>query len=148
MRATIQRVSKASVIADGKESGKIGKGLLVLLGVGIDDDESDIQWLVSKIAKLRIFSNSSGKFDLSLSDIKGDVLIVSQFTLYGDCKKGCRPDFTKSARPEKAKELYETFVRKMKETGLCVETGVFAADMKVELVNDGPVTLTIDSREK
>jgi D-aminoacyl-tRNA deacylase len=147
MRAVIQRVKSAQVSVDGRVSGKIGKGLLVLLGVGKGDGESDLSFLTSKIPELRIFEDTSGKFNLSLREIDGEMLVVSQFTLYGDCRKGRRPSFTEAEEPTGAKHLYEQFVLKLREQGLSVQTGEFQAKMEVQLVNDGPVTLLLDSRQ-
>jgi D-tyrosyl-tRNA(Tyr) deacylase len=147
MRSVVQRVSHASVTVEGSVTGEIQKGLLVLLGVGNEDDEKDIDYLCEKIINLRIFEDENGKMNLSLLDIKGELLIVSQFTLYGDVRKGRRPNFTESASPDKAKLMYERFVSKCKEYGLKVETGVFAAHMDVQLVNDGPVTILLDSKK-
>ncbi|ABR31164.1 D-tyrosyl-tRNA(Tyr) deacylase [Thermosipho melanesiensis] len=148
MRAVVQRVNSANVDVNGKIIGKIKKGLLVLLGVGKNDTESDAEYLVNKILNLRIFDDNKGKMNLSLLDIKGDILIVSQFTLYGDCRRGRRPSYSDSASPEKAKKLYEYFVEKIrKEYNIKVETGEFGAYMKVNLENDGPVTLLLDSKK-
>jgi D-tyrosyl-tRNA(Tyr) deacylase len=147
MRAVIQRVKSAQVSVDGRVSGKIGKGLLVLLGVGKGDGESDLSFLTSKIPELRIFEDTSGKFNLSLKEIDGEMLVVSQFTLYGDCRKGRRPSFTEAEEPTGAKHLYEQFVSKLREQGVPVQTGEFQAKMEVQLVNDGPVTLLLDSRQ-
>ncbi|MGO8991092.1 MAG: D-aminoacyl-tRNA deacylase [bacterium] len=147
MRAVIQRVTSAQVCVDGRVSGKIGKGLLVLLGVGKGDGESDLSFLTSKIPELRIFEDASGKFNLSLKEIGGEILVVSQFTLFGDCRKGRRPSFTGAEEPSTAKHLYEQFVLKLKERGIPVQTGEFQTRMEVHLVNDGPVTLLLDSRQ-
>ena len=147
MRTVIQRVKSARVSVDGRVSGKIERGLLVLLGVGKGDGEKDLSFLTSKIPELRIFEDASGKFNLSLKEIGGEVLVVSQFTLYGDCRRGRRPSFTEAEEPTAAKRLYEQFVSKLKEQGLSVETGEFQARMEVHLVNDGPVTLLLDSRQ-
>jgi D-tyrosyl-tRNA(Tyr) deacylase len=146
MRAVIQRVKSAQVSVDGRVTGKIGNGLLVLLGVRKGDDESDLTFLTSKIPELRIFEDASGKFNLSLREISGEMLVVSQFTLYGDCRKGRRPSFTDAEAPTRAKNLYEQFVSKLKEQGIPVQTGEFQAKMEVHLINDGPVTLLLDSR--
>ncbi len=132
---------------DGRVSGKIGKGLLVLLGVGKGDGESDLSFLTSKIPELRIFEDDSGKFNLSLKEIDGEILVVSQFTLFGDCRKGRRPSFTEAEEPTTAKHLYEQFILKLKERGIPVQTGEFQAKMEVHLINDGPVTLLLDSRQ-
>ena len=147
MKAVIQRVKSAQVCVDGRVSGKIGKGLLVLLGVGKGDGESDLSFLTSKIPELRIFEDDSGKFNLSLREIGGEMLVVSQFTLFGDCRKGRRPSFTEAEEPSAAKHLYEQFILKLKERGVPVQTGEFQAKMEVHLVNDGPVTLLLDSRQ-
>ncbi|MGZ3536182.1 MAG: D-aminoacyl-tRNA deacylase [Thermodesulfobacteriota bacterium] len=147
MKAVIQRVKSAQVCVDGRVSGKIGRGLLVLLGVGKGDGESDLSFLTSKIPDLRIFEDDSGKFNLSLKEIDGEILVVSQFTLFGDCRKGRRPSFTEAEEPSTAKHLYEQFILKLRERGVPVETGEFQAKMKVHLINDGPVTLLLDSRQ-
>jgi D-tyrosyl-tRNA(Tyr) deacylase len=147
MRAVIQRVKSAQVCVDGRVSGKIGKGLLVLLGVGKGDGENDVSFLASKVPELRIFEDNSGKFNLSLKEIGGEILVVSQFTLFGDCRKGRRPSFTEAEEPSTAKHLYEQFVLKLKEKGIPVQTGEFQARMEVHLINDGPVTLLLDSRQ-
>ena len=148
MRAVIQRVIAASVDVDGLTVGKIGKGLLVLLGVGKGDGDTDLSYLTSKLPDLRIFEDSSGKFNLSLIEVGGEMLIVSQFTLYGDCRKGRRTSFTDAAEPSEAKRFYEAFIQKVKEQGIPVQAGEFQAKMAVHLVNDGPVTLLLDSRSK
>jgi D-tyrosyl-tRNA(Tyr) deacylase len=145
MRAVVQRVSRASVTVDGKVIGRIAKGLLVLLGVGKDDKVTDADYLVDKITALRIFPDAAGKMNLSLLDSGGGLLVVSQFTLYGDCRKGRRPSFDQAAPPGLARQLYEHFIHVSRAKGLLVETGVFQAHMDVELCNDGPVTLLIDS---
>src|SRR5512139_2144380 len=147
MRAVIQRVKSAQVSVDGRVSGKIGKGLLVLLGVGKGDGESDLSFLTSKIPELRIFEDTSGKFNLSLKEMNGEMLIVSQFTLYGDCRKGRRPSFTDAEEPAVAKTLYERLIQRLREQGIPIQTGEFQAKMEVHLVNDGPVTLLLDSRK-
>ncbi|MCX5785194.1 MAG: D-aminoacyl-tRNA deacylase [Elusimicrobia bacterium] len=148
MRALIQRVKRSDVSVEGKVRSSIGAGLLVFVGVGKDDDENDARFLAGKTANLRIFSNAEGKFDLSLLDIKGEALVVSQFTLYGDASKGRRPDFTQAARPEQAIPLYEYFISCLKGLGLSVKTGVFAAEMEVTLVNNGPVTIWLESEKR
>jgi D-tyrosyl-tRNA(Tyr) deacylase len=147
MRAVIQRVKSAQVSVDGRVSGKIGKGLLVFLGVGKGDGESDLSFLTSKIPELRIFEDDSGKFNLSLKEIDGEIMVVSQFTLFGDCRKGRRPSFTEAEELSTAKHLYEQFILKLKERGVPVQTGEFQAKMEVHLINDGPVTLLLDSRQ-
>jgi len=147
MRIVIQRVSEASVTIENKVVGSIDKGMLILLGVEHDDSEEDVEWLVGKLINLRIFSDEEGKMNLSLQDIKGQFLVVSQFTLHASTKKGNRPSYVKAARPELAIPLYELFVEKLKkQSSLQVETGEFGADMKVSLINDGPVTISIDSK--
>ena len=145
MKALIQRVSGASVRVDGEVIGQIGAGLVVLLGIRHEDSEKDAEYLVQKIVNLRLFPSEKSGFDTSVLEEENEVLVVSQFTLYGSCKKGRRPDFGEAARPEQAEDLYNSFVEKMRETGLHVATGQFGAEMKVELVNDGPVTLMIES---
>jgi D-tyrosyl-tRNA(Tyr) deacylase len=147
MKAVIQRVKSAAVCVDGRVAGKIGQGLLVLVGVGKGDGEKDIAFLASKLPDLRIFEDASGKFNLSLREVGGGMLVVSQFTLYGDCKKGRRPSFIDAAEPAGAKRLYEQLIEKLKEQGVPVETGEFQAKMEVHLINDGPVTILLDSRQ-
>jgi D-tyrosyl-tRNA(Tyr) deacylase len=147
MKAVIQRVQSAQVYVDGRLTGKIGNGLLVFVGVGKGDNESDISYVVSKLPDLRIFEDASGKFDLSLKDVNGEILLVSQFTLYGDCKKGRRPSFTEAEEPTGAKNLYEQLITKLRGQGIRVQTGEFQAKMEVHLINDGPVTLLLDSRK-
>ncbi|KXG76993.1 D-aminoacyl-tRNA deacylase [Thermotalea metallivorans] len=147
MRAVVQRVSSASVTVDNKITGKIGKGFLVLLGVEEEDDEKDLEYMVEKVTNLRIFEDENEKMNLSLKDIRGELLVVSQFTLLGDCRRGRRPSFSTAAKPEKANAFYLKFVEKCRESGLAVETGVFQAHMEVNLCNDGPVTLLIDSKK-
>ncbi len=149
MRAVVQRVSKASVTVEEKMISSISTGLLVLLGITNEDDKEDIQWLVRKITNLRIFNDSDGVMNLSLLDVKGEAIVVSQFTLYAATKKGNRPSYIKAAKPEVAIPLYEAFVLELeKELGKKVGTGVFGADMKVDLVNDGPVTILLDTKNK
>ena len=145
MKAVIQRVGAASVEVDAKTVGQIGKGILVLLGVEKGDGELDAAWLAEKIANLRIFEDDKGKMNLSVREIGGELLAVSQFTLAGNCTKGRRPSFDSAAPPEEANRLYEFFVEKLRELGLPVETGVFQAMMQVSLVNDGPVTFILES---
>ncbi|MEO5936982.1 MAG: D-aminoacyl-tRNA deacylase [Terriglobales bacterium] len=145
MRAVIQRVSRASVRVEGAMVGEIGRGLLVLLGVAVGDDESAADYLAEKTAGLRIFEDETGKMNLAVADVQGAVLVVSQFTLYGDVRKGKRPSFDRAARPDEAKRLYEHFVERIRALGIQCETGRFQAMMDVELVNDGPVTILLDS---
>lgn len=145
MRAVVQRVKEAKVEVDGRAVGAIGQGLLIFLGVGEGDTENDSEYLASKIAHLRIFSDNQGLMNLSLVETEGAALIVSQFTLWGDCRKGRRPSFTRAARPEKAKVLYDDFIERMRVKGLQVATGEFQEMMDVHLINDGPVTLILDS---
>ena len=149
MRAVVQRVSRAEVRAEGETIGTCGHGLMVLLGVHADDAEADADWLAAKVAALRIFSDSEGKMNLSVVDIQGGALVVSQFTLHASTKKGNRPSYIKAAKPEIAKPLYEQFVQQF-ETDLeqTIQTGEFGADMKVALLNDGPVTIIIDTKER
>ena len=146
MRAVIQRVLKAKVDIDGKTVGQIEKGLLVYLGVGIGDTEEDAKFFAEKISALRIFSDQQDKMNLSVSDVGGSILLISNFTLYGDCQKGRRPGFDDAARPELAQKLYEMVVVLIKKQGINVQTGVFAAKMLVDSVNDGPVTFILNSR--
>jgi D-tyrosyl-tRNA(Tyr) deacylase len=148
MRAIVQRVKEARVEVDGEVTGRIGEGVLVLLGAGKDDTEEDAEYLAEKILTLRIFEDAEGKMNLSVVDTGGEVLVVSQFTLYGDCRKGRRPSFDKAARPEDAERLYELFVGELRERGAKVETGRFRAMMDVHLVNSGPVTLMLDSKRE
>jgi len=147
MKALLQRVDKAGVSVEGKLTGEIGKGLCVFLGVVHEDTEKDITWLADKIVNLRIFEDGSGKMNRSVIDEKGEILIVSQFTLCGDCKKGRRPSWTNAAEPSFANSMYEKFVKEIEVRGVRTATGVFQAYMKVEICNDGPVTLMIDTRE-
>jgi len=147
MRAVIQRVSRASVRVEGDLTGEIGKGLLVLLGVARDDSETDADYLAEKVAGLRIFEDEGGKMNLSVSDVDGSVLAVSQFTLFGDVRRGKRPSFDAAARPERAKALYKYFVERIRASGLRCETGRFQEMMAVELVNEGPVTILLDSKK-
>ncbi|HKQ33113.1 MAG TPA: D-aminoacyl-tRNA deacylase [Thermodesulfobacteriota bacterium] len=148
MRAIVQRVKEARVEVDGETVGRIGEGVLVLLGAGKDDTEEDAGYLAEKIVGLRIFEDAEGKMNLSVTDTGGSVLVVSQFTLYGDCRKGRRPSFDKAAPPEVAERLYELFVSELKECGAKIETGKFRAMMDVHLVNWGPVTLMLDSKRE
>jgi D-aminoacyl-tRNA deacylase len=146
MRALIQRVSSASVEIEGKIAGEIGKGFLVLFGVTHADTESDAVFLAEKCLNLRIFEDAAGKMNLSLNDIKGEILVVSQFTLYGDARKGRRPSFTDAAVPAQAIPLYEKFICELRKSGLKVETGIFGAEMSVKLCNQGPVTIMVESK--
>lgn len=145
MRFVIQRVTEASVSVDGGIIGRIGKGFLVLIGVSEDDSEKDADRLVKKMTGLRIFEDENGKTNLSLADVEGSLLLVSQFTLYADCKKGNRPGFARAGSPEKAEALYEYIIAKCRESVPVVETGSFGAEMKVSLINDGPFTILLDS---
>ena len=145
MRAVVQRVSRAKVTVEGEITGQIGTGLLVLLGVSEDDTQDDAAYLAEKIVGLRIFPDDEGKMNRSLEEVSGQMLVVSQFTLFGDCRKGRRPSFIDAARPEQADALYQTFVAAVAGQGIPVETGRFQTHMDVELVNDGPVTLLLDS---
>lgn len=147
MRAVVQRVNKACVEVGGKTVGEVGRGLLVFLGVGQDDTEKEGEFLANKIAHLRIFSDDQGLMNRSVIDVEGGMLVVSQFTLWGDCHKGRRPSFIKAAPPEKAKALYEDFIRHLRGRGLDVATGVFQEMMEVHLVNDGPVTMLLDTEK-
>ncbi len=146
MRVVVQRSKAASVTVDGKITGRISKGLVLLVGVTHDDTDDDAAYLADKIVNLRIFEDEAEKMNLSLKDAGGEILSISQFTLYGDCRKGRRPNFMGAAKPEHAVQIYETFNRLLREKGVQVETGVFGAMMDVSLVNDGPVTLIVDSK--
>lgn len=146
MRAVVQRVTNADVKIDGRVNGKIDNGLLVLLGIGNGDTEEDMKYIADKIIKLRIFSDENDKMNLSLEDVGGSMLIISQFTLYGDCSHGRRPYFGNAMEPVSANEMYEKFVAYIKEQGIHAETGEFGADMKVSLTNDGPVTIILESK--
>ncbi len=147
MRAVVQRVSEASVTIDGTTVGQIGEGLLVLLGVGQDDEAHDLSYVVRKVADLRIFEDDTGKMNHSVRDIAGSVLVVSQFTLYGDTRKGRRPSFVHAMHPDRATLMVDQFVAELKAKGLTVATGEFGAEMEVKLVNNGPVTILIDSEK-
>lgn len=148
MKTVVQRVSRGKVVVEGREVGSIGEGFVVLLGVSGDDGPGDVEYLAEKVVNLRVFEDDNGKMNLSLRDVEGELLVISQFTLYGDCRKGRRPSFTKAASPEKAEALYDEFVTVCRQKGVRVETGQFQAHMQVELVNDGPVTLIIESKGK
>lgn len=148
MRAVVQRVTGASVSTEGEVIGKIQKGFMVLLGVGEDDTEDDIKYIADKIIGLRVFEDENGKMNLSIQEVGGEVLLISQFTLYGDCRKGRRPSFDKAGKPEKANELYEKTIQYLRDKGVHTECGKFGADMQVELVNDGPVTLLLESKKQ
>ena len=148
MRAVVQRVSRAKVTVDGWTTGEIGIGLLVLLGIGREDGEADVNYLADKIAGLRIFEDQDGKMNRSVADVGGSVLAVSQFTLYGDVRRGKRPSFDAAAPPEHARRLYGKFVESIQAAGLRCETGRFQAMMQVELVNEGPVTILLDSHKE
>jgi len=147
MRACIQRVSQSRVVVEGEVTGQIGRGLLVLLGVAQDDTDAQLTWLADKIVGLRIFEDEQGKMNRSLAEVGGEMLVVSQFTLYGDCRKGRRPSFASAAPPEKAEQMYDDFVQYVSRQGVTVATGRFRAHMEVELTNDGPVTIWIDSEQ-
>ena len=147
MRAVVQRVSSARVEVEGEVTGSIGRGLLVLLGVGQGDTEKQAAWLAEKTAGLRIFEDDAGKMNLSVQDVGGSVLVVSQFTLYGDCRKGRRPSFTEAAPPDLADQLYQVFVNHLRALDIPVETGVFQAKMLVHLVNEGPATIWVDTEQ-
>lgn len=148
MRALIQRVCRASVCVDKQIVGQIDKGLLILLGISHDDGPQDLQYVTEKCANLRIFEDDQGKMNLSLLDIEGQALVVSQFTLYGDTDKGRRPGFSRAARPEIAENIYEEFVQKFRDLNIDTHTGIFGAYMQVEIHNDGPVTLMVESENK
>ena len=148
MRAVVQRVSRASVTVAGDAVGRIDRGFLVLLGVADDDTQADAIYLAAKVAGLRIFEDAAGKMNLALADVAGRMLVVSQFTLLGDCRQGRRPSFIRAARPDKADELYRAFCAEVRGQGIEVETGRFQEHMDVELINDGPVTLLVDSRKE
>jgi D-tyrosyl-tRNA(Tyr) deacylase len=146
MRAVVQRVNESSVSVGNQLISRIGPGMLVLLGVSETDDSGDVAYLLEKIVHLRIFEDENGKMNRSLMDMRGEMLVVSQFTLFGDCRKGRRPSYIQAAGPEKAEHLYEEFVEKVREKGVPVKTGRFRAMMEVALINDGPVTLILDSK--
>ena len=144
MKLVVQRVKEAKVEVDEKMVGKINKGFLVLIGITHEDEKEQADYLVKKLCNLRVFEDKNGKMNLSLKDVKGELLIVSQFTLYADCSNGNRPSFTNVARPEKANELYEYFCKECEKNDIKVEKGIFGADMKIRLINDGPVTIIIE----
>lgn len=146
MRAVVQRVTEANVTVEGNVIASIANGLLVLLGVGEDDNDSDLNYLVEKVIGLRIFEDENEKMNLSLTDVDGELLVVSQFTLYGDVRKGKRPSFSSAAKPEMGNKYYEEFVNHTRELGIKTETGVFGANMDVKLTNNGPVTILLDSK--
>ncbi len=147
MRVVIQRVKNASVEIDGNVNGKINTGFLVLLGIASTDTKQDVDYLVKKVVNLRVFSDENDKMNLSLKDVNGELLVISQFTLYGNCREGNRPSFIEAAKPDVAIPLYEYFVEECRKQISVVETGVFGADMKVSLLNDGPVTIIIESKK-
>ena len=147
MKAVIQRVSKASVVVDGAELGRINTGFLVLLGMGAGDTDEDMKYIADKIINLRVFSDENDKMNLSLADVNGEMLIISQFTLYGDCSHGRRPYFGGAMDPSEAEPMYERFIEYVRSQGVHVETGEFGADMKVSLTNDGPVTIILESKK-
>lgn len=147
MRVVIQRVKNASVKIDGNVNGKINIGFLVLLGIASTDTKQDVDYLVKKVVNLRVFSDENDKMNLSLKDVNGELLVISQFTLYGNCREGNRPSFIEAAKPDVAIPLYEYFVEECRKQISVVETGVFGADMKVSLLNDGPVTIIIESKK-
>ena len=148
MRAVIQRVSQAKVVVDDNTVGQIGKGFMILLGVHEQDTQADVDYLVGKISKLRVFEDDQQKMNRSIMDVGGEILSISQFTLFADTKKGNRPSFVQAAKPDTAIPLYEAFTEGLRQVGIPVETGIFGADMKCHLVNDGPVTIIIDSQNK
>ncbi len=148
MKVVIQRVSESSVKVDGTIVGEIGKGLMLLVGIDENDEKTDADWLVQKILNLRIFGDEDDKLNLSVQDIKGEILCISQFTLIADYKKGNRPSFIKAAKPDKAIPLFDYFKEQISNSGLKTESGIFGADMKVSLINDGPVTIVMDSITK
>ncbi len=148
MRCVVQRVNSAKLIIDGQIKSKIGKGFLVLLGIETNDNEEDLNYLVRKVSNLRIFDDENGKLNLSIKDVNGEIMVISQFTLYGNIKNGYRPDFIRAEKGEKAKLFYEKFIENLKKEGFIVKDGVFGAYMQIDLINDGPVTIIIDSKFK
>ncbi|ASE63844.1 D-tyrosyl-tRNA(Tyr) deacylase [Chryseobacterium indologenes] len=148
MKIVIQRVSEANVKVDGKIAGEIGKGLMLLVGIDENDEKADAEWLVQKVLNLRVFGDEDGKLNLSVKDISGEILCISQFTLIADYKKGNRPSFIKAAKPDKAVPLFDYFKEELAKSGLKTASGIFGADMKVSLINDGPVTIVMDSITK
>jgi len=149
MRAVIQRVSEASCTVDGQITGKIGQGLLIFLGIEESDTSEDLQWLAQKITNMRIFSDENGLMNKALADINGEILLISQFTLFASTKKGNRPGFTRAAKPEKAVPMYKEMIAELEKlTGRKLQTGIFGADMKISLLNDGPVTIIMDTKDK
>lgn len=148
MKVVVQRVSESSVKVEGKIVGKIGNGLMLLVGIDENDEKSDADWLVQKILNLRIFGDNEGKMNISVQDVQGEILCISQFTLIADYKKGNRPSFIKAAKPDKAIPLFDYFKDEISKSGLKTESGIFGADMKVSLINDGPVTIVMDSAIK
>lgn len=148
MKVIIQRVSESEVKVDGNTVGKIGAGFMLLVGIDEEDENTDADWLVQKIINLRVFGDEDGKLNLSILDIKGEILCISQFTLIADYKKGNRPSFIKAAKPDKAIPLFEYFKKEIAKNGVKTESGIFGADMKVSLINDGPVTIVMDSKTK
>lgn len=148
MKAVIQRVSEANVKVEGKIEGKISTGLLLLIGIDEEDEKADVEWLTQKILNLRVFGDEEGKLNLSVVDISGEILCISQFTLIADYKKGNRPSFIKAAKPAKAIPLFEYFKTEIAKSNLKIESGIFGADMKVSILNDGPVTIVMDSKTK
>ena len=147
MRAVVQRVTSSKVVVDGKITGEISKGLNVLIGISSDDTEEDLKYIRDKVINLRIFEDENSKMNKSLMDINGELLLISQFTLYGVCRKGRRPNFMSALGGEEAEKLYDKFVTMVKECGIKLETGIFGADMKVDIQNDGPVTILLDSKK-
>ncbi|HAX98791.1 MAG TPA: D-tyrosyl-tRNA(Tyr) deacylase [Candidatus Atribacteria bacterium] len=148
MKALIQRVNKAQVLIDGKIAGKIGKGMVVFLGIGKNDSSVDIDFMARKIPQLRIFEDVQGKMNICLKKIQGEILLISQFTLYGNCRRGHRPSYDEAAAPLEAKKLYDQVAQKLRDQNLTIAEGVFGAMMQVELCNDGPVTILLDSKER